>query len=617
MEAPVMNPINSLVKFSEVFLRDEVMDESEEAASRRNKKKYFHSDDEDFDASEGDELQKVDSVDNGIRPVLEEEAELSHQMKAMGLPVSFTSSKKNTDRAHGGSRKSTQLKFSQNYECYAEAMAGTCRVSTVNTDPQHTYLEVEELMESTSTIMCEDTKGFVSKVNASCLTDDYPVLTECSVKNKKKTMSNDDPGTVLSTPTASAIIVDGQKDLDEEEHGFVEASSTSDHSGDVVHSSNCVEQLLVACNSSSDVLEDVEMYDFNCYGEFEDWRMYWDNESHQYYYYNMNTTESTWEPPPGMELHSSGSTVISGEHVVDECVSSTDNKLMDEDELLDHTTGSFDEAPNSAGGHKHVCRLPATNAMSKNAFDINQCPDCQALSEKLLEKYTQESGARKQRKTKKSRVRRTSSGDVTKYWCQRYYLFSKFDDGIKMDEEGWYSVTPEQVAKHHASRCGTGVVLDLFTGVGGNAIQFAQRSQLVIAIDIDPSKIAYAQHNAAIYGVSSRIEFIQGNSFEIAPTLKADTVFLSPPWGGPDYAKSEVYDLKTMLRPHDGYYLFNAVKHIAPHIVMFLPRNVDVGQLIELAVTSMPPWSLEVEKNFLNGKLKAVTAYFKATGGAL
>lgn len=34
--------------------------------------------------------------------------------------------------------------------------------------------------------------------------------------------------------------------------------------------------------------------------------------------------------------------------------------------------------------------------------------------------------------------------------------------------------------------------------------------------------------------------------------LQADTVFLSPPWGGPDYAKVATYDMKTMLRPHDG-----------------------------------------------------------------
>jgi trimethylguanosine synthase len=67
------------------------------------------------------------------------------------------------------------------------------------------------------------------------------------------------------------------------------------------------------------------------------------------------------------------------------------------------------------------------------------------------------------------------NSDIGKYWCQRYLLFSRFDKGVKMDEEGWFSVTPESIARHHASRCGSGIIVDCFTGVGGNAIQFAQR----------------------------------------------------------------------------------------------------------------------------------------------
>jgi len=35
--------------------------------------------------------------------------------------------------------------------------------------------------------------------------------------------------------------------------------------------------------------------------------------------------------------------------------------------------------------------------------------------------------------------------------------------------------------------------------------------------------------------------------------VQAGTVFLSPPWGGPDYLKASTYDMKTMLRPRDGY----------------------------------------------------------------
>ena len=58
----------------------------------------------------------------------------------------------------------------------------------------------------------------------------------------------------------------------------------------------------------------------------------------------------------------------------------------------------------------------------------------------------------------------------------------------------------------------------------------------MIAIDIDPAKIALARQNAAVYGVADRIEFIVGDFFQVVPQLAgADVVFLSPPWGGPEY----------------------------------------------------------------------------------
>jgi hypothetical protein len=68
-------------------------------------------------------------------------------------------------------------------------------------------------------------------------------------------------------------------------------------------------------------------------------------------------------------------------------------------------------------------------------------------------------------------------------------------------------------------------------------------------------KIEFAKHNAAIYGVAECIEFIVGDFFQLAPLLKADVVFLSPPWGGPSYLNAENYDLQSMLQPFDGYCL--------------------------------------------------------------
>jgi methylase of polypeptide subunit release factors len=50
--------------------------------------------------------------------------------------------------------------------------------------------------------------------------------------------------------------------------------------------------------------------------------------------------------------------------------------------------------------------------------------------------------------------------------------------------------------------------------VGSNAIQFARYFDKVIAIDIDPVKISCAKHNAKIYGVLDKIEFITGDFFQ-------------------------------------------------------------------------------------------------------
>lgn len=201
--------------------------------------------------------------------------------------------------------------------------------------------------------------------------------------------------------------------------------------------------------------------------------------------------------------------------------------------------------------------------------------------------------------------------DVVKYWLRRYTLFSRFDDGIKLDEEGLFSVTPEEIAKHQAAHCGhSSTIIDAFTGVGGNAIQFARMNMHVIAIDIDSKKIEYARHNAGIYGVADRIDFIVGDFFQLAPSLKADVVFLSPPWGGPEYIRAEKYDIETMLKPKNGFTLFQVALSVAPSVAFFLPRTVDEDQLAKLSWLSNPPLPYEIEKNYVQNELKAVTAYY-------
>ena len=199
------------------------------------------------------------------------------------------------------------------------------------------------------------------------------------------------------------------------------------------------------------------------------------------------------------------------------------------------------------------------------------------------------------------------SAGIEKYWAQRYRYFTRFDEGVRLDREGWFSVTPEKIAEHIAERCQSDIVVDAFCGVGGNAIQFAYTCEHVIAIDIDPVRLECARHNARVYGVADRISFVLGDFFQLAPYLKADVVFLSPPWGGPDYINTKVFDIETMIMPVSGSEMFRYASMITKNIAFFLPRNVDVEQVVALTESGS---KVEIEKNLLNNKMKTIMAYY-------
>ncbi|XP_068557495.1 trimethylguanosine synthase [Cebidichthys violaceus] len=228
---------------------------------------------------------------------------------------------------------------------------------------------------------------------------------------------------------------------------------------------------------------------------------------------------------------------------------------------------------------------------------------------KKLKKKKKKKGKRGRRQPVPAEM--AAEPELAKYWAQRYRLFSRYDEGIRLDREGWFSVTPERIAEHIALRVehsfpDSQLVVDAFCGVGGNAIQFALTGKRVLAIDIDPVRLDLARHNATVYNVADRIDFLQGDFLQLAPRLRGDVVFLSPPWGGPNYLTAEVFDIKTMMQP-EGFEIFRLAKLISDNIVYFLPRNADMDQIASLAG---PGGKVEVEQNILNNKLKTVTAYF-------
>ncbi|KAH9479170.1 Trimethylguanosine synthase [Psilocybe cubensis] len=261
---------------------------------------------------------------------------------------------------------------------------------------------------------------------------------------------------------------------------------------------------------------------------------------------------------------------------------------------------------------------------------------------------------------------------LQKYFSQRERFFSLYSTapGCLLDEEGWYSVTPELLADQIAERCRCDTILDAFCGVGGNAIAFAKTCQRVVALDTSPTRLALARHNAQIYGVADRIEFVltdyisfvrsqmtlpshsNPESDDHQERRKFDVVFLSPPWGGPSYLSGSTDDVSALdndkdiassqapehpsyslssIRPIHGTELFDLTRKITKNVAYYLPRNTRLEEISELlsqerkrssgqslkqknnpAVQSAPPVEekVEVEEEWMGNKLKALTCYF-------
>lgn len=265
-----------------------------------------------------------------------------------------------------------------------------------------------------------------------------------------------------------------------------------------------------------------------------------------------------------------------------------------------------------------------------------------------------------------SSVDHSAARVLKKFHRQRYDLFHRFDEGIQIDDEGWWSVTPELIAAHTALVLGrsehpthtdyhgheqgqsqglppsddalattTGLVWDAFAGVGGNTIQFALKgAQHVIATDTNRERLVAASHNAEIYEVRQYIDYIQADALSmsrfwrtsrpsgphhqgectaekgkrsyprpISPPFKA--VFFSPPWGGPAYTQQPVYDLLQML-PINLSVLMTMARTLTREIILYLPRTTSLPQLVSHL---LPTDVLRLEWHYLGDRLKVLIVH--------
>jgi trimethylguanosine synthase len=196
--------------------------------------------------------------------------------------------------------------------------------------------------------------------------------------------------------------------------------------------------------------------------------------------------------------------------------------------------------------------------------------------------------------------------DVQKYWDRRYEYFSRFDEGIQIDREGLFSVTPEDTALALAERLNVSTIVDGFAGVGGSAIGFARAGMSVTSIDTDAERLAMAANNATVYGVRDRIVFVRGDFIETAMGIEAEAVHLDPPWGGPSYITKDVFDLAD-FQP-DGNVLLVVSLARFDVVALRIPRNFSPDRLAELSQVCT------VHDDYSHGRLISRTMIFDRRG---
>lgn len=192
---------------------------------------------------------------------------------------------------------------------------------------------------------------------------------------------------------------------------------------------------------------------------------------------------------------------------------------------------------------------------------------------------------------------------------RRQKLFSRYDEGIQVDEEGWYRTIPESLAAQIARRFkGMSVVVDLYSGCGSSSIQLAKNGATVIGVEKNACRIKMASNNAQVYGVDHLIHFIMGDVQDVLPTFAnykhgIDGIFITAPRNNGDvtcslhqgYSTYDFSELESVVR---------SAKRITENIAVLVPFTVVFGTIFQLF------GSCKIQLVHANGKHRAMVIYF-------
>ncbi|MFN2189603.1 MAG: transaldolase family protein, partial [Candidatus Promineifilaceae bacterium] len=217
--------------------------------------------------------------------------------------------------------------------------------------------------------------------------------------------------------------------------------------------------------------------------------------------------------------------------------------------------------------------------------------------QQLLAEYGQEPVTRENHLQLASRLREVASSELASAVLETLILrqkaAAKFERAGSMyfTRDALEQASSEIVSRYRASRyheAGFTKIADLGCGIGGDALSLCQGAE-VTGVEWNPLRLAMAQENVRIYGLSERFHPLQADLLELSP-LEVPALFADPgrrdEYGGRIYS---VHDYRPPLSSFEGW--LDAV----PHQGIKIGPGVDYAEL---------PTGIEIEFVSVRGEVR-------------
>lgn len=167
------------------------------------------------------------------------------------------------------------------------------------------------------------------------------------------------------------------------------------------------------------------------------------------------------------------------------------------------------------------------------------------LSRRMPEKRPMEQGfvyGGSSRKTKRGRAGGETGGETGKGFTRPRFdardmfknVAAALREKLKTDSVASYSITDSDIADAMTRRIrkyapDARVVTDATACVGGNTASFAREFEVVHAIELDPKRAEYLEHNMAVLGLKN-VDVIHGDAIIEVPKLRQEVLYMDVPW---------------------------------------------------------------------------------------